>query len=105
MRRERDDPLGKAPDNARQIARAPFYAVNMDLGNKYASTLVFSLGGLAVDEDSGAVLRGDGSAITGLFAAGRTAVGLCSKGYLSGMSLADTVFSGRRGARSVVVRN
>ncbi len=32
----------------------------------------------------------------GLYAAGRTAVGLCSRSYVSGLSLADCVFTGRR---------
>lgn len=99
---QRDDPLGKARENFRPIEQAPFHAINMDLGNKFASTLVFSLGGLEVDEKSGAVLGGDGNVVPGLYAAGRTAVGLCSKGYLSGMSLADTVFSGRRAARAIL---
>jgi 3-oxo-5alpha-steroid 4-dehydrogenase len=96
------DPYGKAPANVRAIETGPFYALNMDLGNKFAATLVFTLGGLVVDEATGAVKRGDDSVIPGLYAAGRTAVGLCSKGYLSGMSLSDTVFSGRRAARAIV---
>jgi 3-oxo-5alpha-steroid 4-dehydrogenase len=96
------DPLGKARENSRPLRYPPYHAINMDLGNKFAATLVFTLGGLEVDETSGAAVRPDGSAIPGLYAAGRTAVGLCSKGYLSGMSLADTVFSGRRAARAIL---
>ncbi len=34
-----------------------------------------------------------------LYAAGRTAVGICSNSYVSGLSLADCVFSGRRAGR------
>ena len=45
---------------------------------------------------SGRVLRPDGSAVDGLYAAGRSAAGLCSRSYVSGLSLADCVFSGRR---------
>jgi 3-oxo-5alpha-steroid 4-dehydrogenase len=37
-----------------------------------------------------------GQTIAGLYAAGRTAVGICSNSYVSGLSLADCVFSGRR---------
>lgn len=96
------DPMGKAAENIRAVAKPPFRAINMDLGNKFAATLVFTLGGLVVDEESGAVKREDGSVIAGLHAAGRTAVGLCSKGYLSGLSIADTVFSGRRAARAIL---
>ncbi|MFD4183567.1 FAD-binding protein, partial [Rhodococcus sp. NPDC058514] len=44
------------------------------------------------------VLAADGVAIEGLYAAGRTAVGICSNSYVSGLSLADCVFSGRRAA-------
>ncbi len=57
---------------------------------------MLTLGGLVVDEDSGLVQRDDGTTITGLYAAGRTAVGICSNSYVSGLSLADCVFSGRR---------
>lgn len=96
------DAFGKTNEHVRPISKAPFYAVNMDFGNKFQPTIVFTLGGLKVDEASGIVVRTDGVAVGGLYAAGRTAVGLCSKGYLSGMSLADTVFSGRRAARSAV---
>ena len=96
------DARGKSPANIRPLTKAPYVAINMDLGNKYTVTLMFSLGGLRVDEDSGAVVDVQGQTIPGLYAAGRAAVGLCSRGYLSGMSLADTVFSGRRAARSAV---
>jgi 3-oxo-5alpha-steroid 4-dehydrogenase len=41
-----------------------------------------------------------GRDVAGLYAAGRTAIGLPSGGYISGLSLADCVFSGRRAGRS-----
>ena len=56
--------------------------------------------GLAVDEETGGVKREDGTVIPGLFAAGRTAVGVCSRQYISGLSIADCVFSGRRAGAS-----
>jgi len=62
------------------------------------------LGGLAVAEDSGEVLRADGSRIAGLYAVGRSAVGLCSRSYVSGLSLADCVYSGRRAGRHAATR-
>jgi 3-oxo-5alpha-steroid 4-dehydrogenase len=37
--------------------------------------------------------------VPGLYAAGRSAAGLCSRSYVSGLSLADCVFSGRRAGR------
>ncbi|HEX9064311.1 MAG TPA: hypothetical protein VF843_04340, partial [Streptosporangiaceae bacterium] len=50
-------------------------------------------------EETGQVRRDDGSMVDGLYAAGRSAVGLCSRSYVSGLSLADCVFSGRRAGR------
>ena len=66
---------------------------------------MLTLGGLVVAEDTGQVRRADGTLIPGLFAAGRTAVGLCSHSYVSGLSLADCVFSGRRAGRSAAAAN
>jgi len=43
--------------------------------------------------------------IEGLYAAGRTAVGICSEQYVSGLSIADCVFSGRRAGRHAAQRN
>jgi 3-oxo-5alpha-steroid 4-dehydrogenase len=62
---------------------------------------MLTLGGLKVDEHSGLVRREDGSTIGGLYAAGRTAVGICSNVYMSGLAYADCIFSGRRVGRSV----
>ncbi|SCW37974.1 3-oxo-5alpha-steroid 4-dehydrogenase [Sphingobium faniae] len=92
------DPLGKAQENIDTIDKPPYYAINMDFDNRFTVTMLFSLGGLKVNEDSGAVLRPDGTDIPGLYAAGRVAVGLNSINNISGMSLADTVFSGLRAA-------
>jgi 3-oxo-5alpha-steroid 4-dehydrogenase len=61
---------------------------------------MLTLGGLVVAEDTGQVRRADGTVVPGLYAAGRTVVGLCSRSYVSGLSLADCVFSGRRAGRS-----
>ncbi|MFD5826304.1 FAD-binding protein [Lentzea sp. NPDC060358] len=58
---------------------------------------MLTLGGLVVDEDTGRV-RG----VPGLYAAGRSAVGVCSESYVSGLALADCVFSGRRAGHHVV---
>lgn len=63
---------------------------------------MLTLGGLRVDESTGEVRSGEGAPIAGLFAAGRNAVGICSSSYVSGLSLADGVFSGRRAGRGVV---
>ncbi|MEV6065336.1 FAD-dependent oxidoreductase [Nocardia sp. NPDC052001] len=56
---------------------------------------VFTLGGLHTDLD-GHVLDLNGDRIPGLFAAGRAANGLHGFGYISGTSLGDGTFFGRR---------
>ena len=98
-RGESADPFGKSPDQMVEITTAPFYAVDMSAGAGGATPCI-TLGGLQVDEDTGHVLHADGHAIAGLYAAGRSAVGIASNIYLSGLSLADGVFSGRRAGRS-----
>ena len=94
-----EDPLGKSPDKQVPLSKGPYYAVNCSLDNAFGPTFAFSLGGLLVDDDTGHVKRADGSLVAGLYAAGRSAVGLCSLGYMTGLAIADTVFSGRRAAR------
>jgi 3-oxo-5alpha-steroid 4-dehydrogenase len=64
---------------------------------------MLTLGGLVVDEWTGQVLSASGGAVPGLYAAGRNAVGICSNSYVSGLSLADCVFSGRRAGRASTV--
>ena len=60
---------------------------------------VFTLGGLATDVD-GHVLDLDGRPIPGLLAAGRASSGLAAWGYISGTSLGDSTFFGRRAGRT-----
>lgn len=97
------DPLGKYPDLVHPIERGPFYAVNLSLGNRFSPAQTFTLGGLEVDEETGGVRGPDRTVILGLYAAGRVAIGLCSNGYMSGLSIADTVFSGRRAGRAAAL--
>ncbi|MGT2433669.1 hypothetical protein ACU4HD_41780 [Cupriavidus basilensis] len=55
-----------------------------------------------MDEASGRVLaEGSEDAIAGLYAAGRTAVGIASNHYVSGLSLADCIWSGRNAGRAI----
>jgi 3-oxo-5alpha-steroid 4-dehydrogenase len=95
------DPLGKAGEYLSPVTRQPFYAINIALANQLAPTLSMTLGGLSVDEDTGGVRRSDGSSVPGLYAIGRSAVGICSNVYFSGTALADCVFSGRRAAAAL----
>lgn len=96
------DPLGKIQELVKPLRKGPFYAVNLCLNNRVAPSQTMTVGGIRVNEESGAVVREDGSEVAGLYAAGRAAVGICSGGFISGLSLADVVFSGRRAARSAV---
>ncbi len=56
---------------------------------------------MVVNEDTGEVLSSEGGKVPGLYAAGRTAVGICSHYYVSGLSLGDCVFSGCRAAETI----
>jgi len=95
----RADAVGKTEELRKPMGKGAIYAINMSMSNRHALTKFMTLGGLQVDEDSGAVTREDGSPIRGLYAAGMAAVGLHSNGYISGLSIADGVFSGRRAGR------
>jgi 3-oxo-5alpha-steroid 4-dehydrogenase len=91
------DPMGKPAEFARRLDNPPFSLIDVSVRpNLGYPTPMLTLGGLVVDEDTGAVRSTAGASIPGLYAAGRTAVGICSRSYVSGLSLADCVFSGRR---------
>lgn len=96
------DGLGKAPQHHVPQGTPPFYAIDCSFAaTNGVPCAAMTLGGLSVDETSGGVLRDDDTAIGGLYAAGRNAAGLCAEAYVSGLSLADCVFSGRRAGRHV----
>lgn len=91
------DPAHKAADVCHPVLKAPYYAVNISVENApFYPIPGLTLGGLRVDGQSGEVLHRDGGVVPGLYAAGRTAVGVCSNSYVSGLSLADGIFAGRR---------
>jgi len=96
----RKDDVGKSAEFLEPLVEAPFYAVDCDTDNGRFLTPSISLGGLDIDGLTGSVLGGDGRAIPGLYAAGRSAVGVCSQHYVSGLSIADCIFGGRRAGRS-----
>lgn len=74
---------------------APFAAIDMRSG----LLTVFTLGGLDSTVD-GQVRHVSGHTIPGLFAAGRTTSGIPAGGYLSGSSLGDGTFFGRRAGQA-----
>ena len=101
VRDGRPDPAGKPAEATAELLRPPFSLIDLSIRPRAAYPApMLTLGGLAVSEQTGHVLRADGSAVPGLYAAGRSAVGLCSNSYVSGLSLADCVYSGRRAGRS-----
>lgn len=100
----RPDKLGKDTAIRRVIANPPFYAIDVSLGNRLFLDPCMTLGGLRVDHTHGRVLRHDSSPIPGLYAAGRSAAGICARSYVSGLSLADCIAMGRRAGRAAAGR-
>jgi 3-oxo-5alpha-steroid 4-dehydrogenase len=80
------------------LDQGPWYALDLSFDSKLFPCPVITLGGLKVCEDSGRVLDHAGQPINGLYSAGRNAVGVASNLYVSGLSLADCIYSGRRAA-------
>lgn len=97
------DAFGKSTSGRQVLAQGPFYACDISVGNPIFPLGALTLGGLRVDERTGAVLDAHGQPVAGLYAAGRTAVGIPSHLYISGLSLADCVFSGRRAGAAVAL--
>ncbi|MDR3415038.1 MAG: FAD-binding protein [Nevskia sp.] len=98
-RGDADDPFEKRRDELAEIAEPPFYAIDASVDSRLLPMATMTLGGLRVEESSGRVLDAAGAIVPGLYAAGRNAVGVCSNIYVSGLSYADCIFSGRRAAR------
>jgi len=93
-----EDPLFHKHPRWLRPLEPPFGAVDLRRG-PYG---VFTLGGLHTTVN-GEVLDVDGEAIPGLYAAGRTASGIPAWGYVSGISLGDGTFFGRRAGRAAAV--
>jgi 3-oxo-5alpha-steroid 4-dehydrogenase len=90
----------KHKDWCKPLNEPPYAALDCSLGKAVFSG--FSLGGLRTDID-GRVLREDGSAIPGLFAAGATASNLAqgSLSYASGVCIGESTYFARRVAAAV----
>jgi 3-oxo-5alpha-steroid 4-dehydrogenase len=102
---KRSDLFDKAGDSMHPLPDGPYYAIDCSLGSKTHLCAVMTLGGLAVDERTGQVLSENGGVVPGLYAAGRNAVGICSRQYVSGLSIADCVYSALRAARHLTPQN
>jgi 3-oxo-5alpha-steroid 4-dehydrogenase len=101
-RGEGEDPFRKAGDFMAELGEGPWRALDISLASKTFPCAVITFGGLAVDGATNRVLREDGSAIPKLFAIGRSAAGIPSNHYVSGLAIADCIFTGRRAARAAV---
>jgi 3-oxo-5alpha-steroid 4-dehydrogenase len=99
-RGECDDAFGKSAGMRHAMPQGPYFAFDISIGSKWLPLATLTLGGLQVNEADGHVVDAQGADIPGLFAAGRTAIGIPSCRYVSGLSLADCVFSGRRAGRA-----
>jgi 3-oxo-5alpha-steroid 4-dehydrogenase len=95
------DAQGKSQEDCAVLDTGPFMAIDIGIGAKLFPCPTLTLGGLVVNEQTGNVVRADGADIPGLYAAGRTAVGVSSNLYVSGLSIADGIFSGRRAGRMI----
>lgn len=94
------DSQGKDPKYVSALRTPPYYAIDAGLGALLFPAPFLSLGGLAVDGVECAVRGTDGERIPGLYAAGRAAAGVSSHSYVSGLSVADAIFSGRNAGRA-----
>ena len=94
-----DDLLGKSRDLLHLLEAPPFYALDISVDKRLFPCAALTLGGLRVNETDGSVRTAVGT-VPGLYAAGRAAVGIASNHYVSGLALADCVWSGRRAGRS-----
>jgi len=90
------DRFGKDRAKMHAMREGPYFVIDAGIRSKRFPCPTLTLGGLVVDERTGQVKREDGGVIPGLYAAGRNAVGVCSRQYVSGLSIADCVYSGRR---------
>lgn len=90
-----DPDFHKQPDYLAAQDNGPWAAFDLSLGVAMYSG--FTMGGLKVSID-GEVLRADGSAVPGLYAAGACASNIAQdgKGYASGTQLGEGSFFGRR---------
>jgi 3-oxo-5alpha-steroid 4-dehydrogenase len=106
------DPLFHKASRWVRPLRPPFGAMDVrakradgppDPADRATGFRVFTLGGLRTSVD-GEVLDADGGAIPGLYAAGRTTSGLPAWGYISGTSLGDGTYFGRRAGAAAAIR-
>jgi len=95
------DPFEKSQDDIAPLDTSKLVAIDIGLSAKLFPCPTLTLGGLKVNEATGAVQNEKGNDIAGLYAAGRNAIGVASWNYVSGLSIADCIYSGRRAANAI----
>jgi len=88
----------------RYLPALPLVRIGAKLGMPMPPTPSMSLGGLRVDLEQRVLTKNSFMPILGLYAAGRSAAGVASGGYVSGMSIADAIYSGRHAGRHAALR-
>ena len=96
-----DPVFHKNPVFLQPLTHAPYAAI--DCSSDQVVWATFTLGGLHT-WPTGEVLNPDGQPVRGLYAAGRTTSGIAAYGYVSGISLADGTFFGRKAGRRAAAR-
>lgn len=100
------DRFGKSADDCAVLEGPDYLCIDIGIAARLFPCPTLTLGGLQVDHETGAVRSVDGGGmVKGLYAAGRSAVGVCSHNYVSGLSIADCIYSGRRAGRSLSASN
>ncbi|KAI8627519.1 hypothetical protein F5Y19DRAFT_441642 [Xylariaceae sp. FL1651] len=100
----KDDPVGKIRFRS-VITQAPYCGIDISFPSRGLLVApALPLGGLKVDGQSGEVLDESGGKIQGLYAAGKNAAGNSSNCYVSGLALADCVFSSMRAGQHAADR-
>ncbi|BBZ53531.1 MULTISPECIES: FAD-binding protein [Mycolicibacterium] len=101
--RGEDPDFHKQPDYVAAQDNGPWAAFDLSLGRALYSG--FTMGGLSVSID-GQVLREDGTAVPGLYAAGACASNIAQdgRGYASGTQLGEGSFFGRRAGKHAATR-
>ena len=103
-RGEAADAFGKSAAMLANLEQGPWYGLDLSFDSRLFPCPAITLGGLRVCERSGQVLDHAGEPLAGLYSAGRNAVGIASNLYVSGLSLADCIYSGRRAAAHVATQ-
>jgi 3-oxo-5alpha-steroid 4-dehydrogenase len=98
--RGEDPQFHKVPELVRPLV-PPLGAIDLRVAN--AIYAPFTLGGLDTTPDS-EVRTPAGDVVPGFYAAGRTTAGIAVGGYVSGISLGDGSFFGRRAGQAAAAR-